>query len=106
MNFKPSLVRAAATPCGFAYYALFLSHNTERIITCIQRSSRLKELASDPKIYLGAFIKPWSIPGDPRKIWSMSSSHYIKEALNNLEDHLQQEGLQFTEKRKATIIQS
>jgi hypothetical protein len=58
----------------------------------------LKEPADDPKIYLGAFIKPWSIPGDSRKIWSMSSSHYIKEALSNLENQLRQEGLRLTGK--------
>jgi len=43
------------------------------------------ESASEPKTYLGAFIKQWHIKGDGRKIWSMSSSHYINEALSALE---------------------
>jgi hypothetical protein len=63
------------------------------ILTCIEKFYRLKEPASDPKTYLGAFIKEWSVEGDSRRLWSMSSSHYLKEALNNLEEHLQAEGL-------------
>jgi hypothetical protein len=93
---------AAVKENGFKYYKyllvyvdgiLILSHNPGPILTCIQKFYRLKEPASALKTYLGAFIRPWSVPEDSRKIWSMSSSHYIKEAIINLEKHLSQEGL-------------
>jgi hypothetical protein len=108
MDFVPSMadpdvwMRPAAKPNGFAYYeyllvyvddVLILSHDPKPILTCIEKFYRLKEPATDPKTYLGAFIKVWAVEGDSRRIWSMSSSHYIKEALNNLEKHLQAEGL-------------
>ena len=108
MDFVASLadpdvwMRPAVKDNGFEYYEyllvyvddiLILSYQPEPILTCIQKFYRLKEPASDPKTYLGAFIKPWSVPGDIRQIWSMSSSHYIKEAIFNLERHLAQEGL-------------
>jgi len=113
MNFTPSLadpnvwMRAACKENGFSYYEyllvyvddiLILSHSPTPILTCKQKFYRLKEPASDPKTYLGAFIKPWSISGDSRRIWSMSSSHYIKEAISNLEKHLSAEGLRLSGK--------
>ena len=118
MEFAPSLadpdvwIRAACKEDGYSYYEyllvyvddiLILSHNPTPILTCIQKFYRLKEPASDPKTYLGAYIKPWSVPGDSRRIWSMSSSHYIKEALVNLENHLQVEGLRLTGKPKTPM---
>jgi hypothetical protein len=53
----------------------------------------LKEPASDPKHFLGAVIKPWSIPGDSRKIWSMTATKYIEEALRNLKIELDKSGV-------------
>jgi len=118
MEFAPSLadpdvwIRAACKEDGYSYYEyllvyvddiLILSHNPTPILTCIQKFYRLKEPASDPKTYLGTYIKPWSVPGDSRRIWSMSSSHYIKEALVNLENHLQVEGLRLTGKPKTPM---
>jgi hypothetical protein len=87
-------LRPASKENGFQYYenllvyvdnTLIISHQPLPILTCIQKFYRLKESASEPKTYLGAFIKQWHIKGDGRKIWSMSSSHYIKEALSALE---------------------
>jgi hypothetical protein len=48
----------------------------------------------EPKSNLGAFIKEWSIQGDSHKIWSMTSSHYLKDAILNLERHLGAKGLE------------
>jgi hypothetical protein len=118
MQFVPSMadpdvwMRAACKENGYSYYEyllvyvddiLILSHNPTPILTCIQQFYRLKDPASDPKTYLGAFIKPWSIPGDVRRLWSMSSSHYIKEALSNLEKHLQDKGLRLAGKPKTPM---
>jgi hypothetical protein len=118
MEFTPSLadpdvwIRAACKENGYSYYEyllvyvddiLILSHNPTPILTCIQKFYRLKEPASVPKTYLGAYIKPWSVPGDSRRIWSMSSSHYTKEAIVNLENHLQAEGLRLTGKPKTPM---
>jgi hypothetical protein len=108
MDFTPSLadpdvwMRAASKANGLQYYeyllvyiddVLILSHNPEPILRCIEKSYRLKGPASDPKTYLGAYIKQWSIENDHRNIWSISSSHHIKEAIANLERHLLSEGL-------------
>jgi hypothetical protein len=88
MEFTPSMadpdvwMRPASKPNGFAYYeyllvyvddVLILSHDPKPILSCIEKFYRLKEPASDPKTYLGAFIKEWAIGGDNRRIWSMSS---------------------------------
>jgi hypothetical protein len=94
--------RAASKVNGFAYYEyllvcvddiLIVSHNPDPIVKCIEQAYRLKEPASDPKHFLGAVIKPWSIPGDSRKIWSMTATKYIEEALRNLKIELDKSGV-------------
>jgi hypothetical protein len=99
MDFVPSIsgpsvwMRPASKANGFEYFeyllvyvedVLILSHNPDPILKCIEGSYRLKESATETKMCLGA----WAIEGDSGKIWSMSSSHYIKEAITNLERHL------------------
>jgi len=74
MDFVPSIadpdvwMRAASKSNGFPYYEhllvyvdnlLILSHDPKPILTCIEKFYRLKEPATDPKTYLGAFIKEW-----------------------------------------------
>jgi len=99
MGFTPSLAdpdvwyREAAKANGFEYYEyllvyvddiLIVSHAPQHIVLCIEKTYRLKEPATDPKTYLGAAIKPWSVQGDNRRIWSMNSQHYLKEAIRNV----------------------
>jgi len=63
------------------------------IMKTIQKAYRLKEEPCAPKTYLGATIKPWTIPGETRSVWSMKSTHYLKEALRNVELELGKSGL-------------
>jgi hypothetical protein len=61
-------------------------------MTTIQKAYRLKEEPNAPKTYLGATIKNWTIPNESRKIWSMNSSQYIKEAIRCVEIELLKTG--------------
>jgi len=107
MDFKPTLAdpdvwyRAACKPNGFEYYEyilvyvddiLALSHAPRLIMETIKKQYRLKEEPTPPKVYLGATIKPWSIPNEVKPVWSMSSSNYIKEAIRVLELELSKAG--------------
>ena len=107
MNFKPSLAdrdvwyRAACKENGFEYYEyllvyvddiLAISHQPRVIMETIRKQYRLKEEPAPPKQYIGAVIKPWSIPNETRQVWSMNSSNYIKEALRCLEMELGKAG--------------
>ena len=107
MDFKPTLAdpdvwyRAACKPNGFEYYEyilvyvddiLALSHAPRIIMETIKKQYRLKEEPTPPKVYLGATIKPWSIPNEVKPVWSMSSSNYIKEAIHVLELELSKAG--------------
>jgi hypothetical protein len=58
----------------------------------IRKQYRLKEEPTAPKVYLGATIKPWSIPNEIKPVWSMNSSNYLKEALRVLEIELTKAG--------------
>jgi len=108
MDFKPTLAdpdvwyRAAVTDNGKEYYEyilvyvddiLVLSHAPRAIMETIRKQYRLKEEPVAPKVYLGASIKPWSIPNEPKPVWSMNSTNYIKEALRVLEIELTKAGL-------------
>ncbi len=96
MGFKPTFadpdvwIRHASRPDGHEYYnyvlvyvddLLILSHDPKLIMMTIQKEYRLKEEPTPPKTYLGSTIKEWSIPRETRTVWSMSSQHYIKEAI-------------------------
>ncbi len=72
---------------------MIVSHAPQAIVLCIEKTYRLKDPATDPKTYLGAAIKPWSIPGDNQRIWSMNSQHYLKEAIRNVELELAKSNL-------------
>jgi hypothetical protein len=63
------------------------------IMKTIQKAYRLKEEPCAPKTYLGATIKPWTILGETRSVWSMNSTHYLKDALRNVELELGKSGL-------------
>lgn len=51
---------------------------------------RLKDGYAKPDRYLGAQIKEWRFPENASEVhWAMSSEQYIKEAIKNVEAHLQ-----------------
>jgi hypothetical protein len=52
---------------------------------------RLKDSFAVPTRYLGAEIKQWNFLQDINDVkWAMSSTHYVKEAIRNMEQHLKQ----------------
>jgi hypothetical protein len=61
-------------------------------MTTIKKAYCLKDEPSEPKTYLGATIKSWNIPNEHRKIWSMNSLQYIKEAVRSVEMELHKTG--------------
>jgi hypothetical protein len=54
----------------------------------IQKAYRLKDPPASPSTYLGATIKPWSIPHEIKPVWSMNCIQYLKEAIKNVEIEL------------------
>lgn len=66
-------MRAACKPNGYEYYEyilvyvddlLVVSHAPELIMETIRKAYRLKEEPAPPTTYLGATVKPWSIPNE------------------------------------------
>jgi len=100
MNFQPSLAdpdvwfRPATKDSGFEYYeyilvyvddVLVVSASPTPIMKTIQIAYRLKDPPAPPSTYLGATIKPWSIPSEIKPVWSMNCVQYVKEAIKNVE---------------------
>jgi hypothetical protein len=73
---------------------LVLSTDPHSIMKIISQQYRLKEGSLEkPKTYLGAEIKEFRHPDNPQhSMWSMSADQYVKDALTNLEFHLEQMG--------------
>jgi hypothetical protein len=107
MDFKPTLAdpdvwyRPAIKDNGMEYYEyilvyvddiLAISHSPRAIMETIRKQYRLKEEPTPPKVYLGATIKPWSIPNGTNPVWSMNSTNYLKEAIRVLEMELSKAG--------------
>ena len=102
MGFKSSLadpdvwLRAAVKPDGEEYYEyilvyvddiLCMSHKAIEAMQEIQKSFKLKKNKIEPpEIYLGARLEKKKLNG--RYVWSMSSTDYVKAAINNLEETL------------------
>lgn len=107
MGFQSSLadpdvwMRPATSESGFEYYEyilvyvddiLVLSVSPQPIMQTVQQAYRLKEPPTAPTTYLGATIKPWSIPQDSNPVWSMNCVQYLKEAIKNVELELNKAG--------------
>jgi len=102
MGFKPCLAdpdvwMKPATINNFEYYdyilvyvddVLVISATPSPIMKTLQQAYRLKDPPAPPTTYLGATIKPWSIPTESKPVWSMNCVHYIKEAIKNVEFEL------------------
>jgi len=91
--------RPATKPNGYQYYeyvlvyvddVLTLSHQGDKIMKGLEEFYRLKDGFKKPDLYLGAEVKQWIFPHQPNfKYWAISSAHYVKEAIKNIELHLQ-----------------
>jgi len=83
---------------------LCLSMNPKSILDYLDQRFLLKpESRGQPKTYLGADIAPFAHPYEPYVYyWSMGSHTYVKEAVRNMETHL--EGLGLALKKKVSTV--
>ena len=82
---------------GFEYYAyvllyidncLAIHHDTESIMYELDKYIQMKKGSiADPDIYLGNKLQQVKLDNDVT-CWSMSSSKYVQDAVNNVEDYL------------------
>jgi hypothetical protein len=88
---------------GFKYYEyifvyvddlLILSHQAMLIVDTLKSQYRLKdEEVGKPKTYLGAYVKQSHLPEDCTKVqWGLSAEQYIKNAVKNVEEKLNESG--------------
>jgi len=69
-----------------------------------QRFLLKPESRGPPKTYLGADISPHSLSHEPDVYcWSMGSHTYVKEAVRNVETHLEELGLAL-KKKVSTVL--
>lgn len=81
---------------GFHYYAycllyvddiLVVHHDGVRILKEIDLFFKMKPgLIGDPEYYLGAKLRPTTLPNGVRS-WAMSSSKYVQAAVDNVKDY-------------------
>ena len=106
LNYKPTKadpdvwIRPAVKPDGFEYYemlliyvddVLCLSHDPAATMEGIQGTFKLKQDKIEiPTNYLGAQISQKNING--ATCWTMSSTQYVKAAIDNVENKLAKEG--------------
>jgi len=105
--------RPAIKPDGTKYYEYILvytdnilcvSMNPKSILDYLDQRFLLKpESRGQPKTYLGADIAHFAHPYEPDVYyWSMGSHTYVKEAVRNVETHL--EGLGLALKKKVSTV--
>ena len=81
--------------CGFCYWEyilvyvddiLVISHDPPKSMNVLEKLYRMKEgSVGVPTINLGAKIEKFYPPNSSKGRWSMSSEHYVKEALRVIE---------------------
>ena len=86
---------------GFEYYAYMLlyvddamaiSHNATEELERLDRYFKMKPGSiGDPDFYLGARLRPTTLPNGV-VAWCFSSSKYIQNAVQNVKDHLAKDG--------------
>jgi hypothetical protein len=107
LGFKSTLadpdvwIRPQTRPNGTKYYEmvlvyvddiLHLSHQPKVVMEAIGKVYRIKEGSLGPPTrYLGADISKYQMQ-DGYECWSMSARSYVKNAVKNLEETLEQEG--------------
>jgi hypothetical protein len=96
-------MRAAMKPDGFKYWEyvlvysddiLAVSHQPMKIMDYLRERYTLKnDSVKEPDAYLGAGISKYSLPGEPLKYkWAMSSTTYVKRAVDDIETELEKVG--------------
>ena len=53
--------------------------------------------SGDSKVYLGAYVGKL-LYGDDSYAWTMSSDSYVKEAINNVNNRIKEDGLEYNKK--------
>jgi hypothetical protein len=96
---------------GFSYYAyallyvddaLVVHHDAEAALREIDKYFKMKPGSiGDPKFYLGAKLRPVTLPNGV-EAWGMSPSKYLQGAINNVKDYLKKNGGWTLPKRAAT----
>jgi hypothetical protein len=98
---------------GFMYYEyilvyvddlLIISHQAILIVNTLKSQYRLKDdEVGKPKTYLGAHVKEFHLPKDRTKIqWGLSAEQYIKNAIKNVEDKINESGQTLLSKKYAS----
>lgn len=119
MGFKTSYadpdvwMRPGTKGNGFKYYEyilvyvddlLIISHQAMLIVNTLKSQYRLKEdEVGKPKTYLGAHVNESRLPEDCNKRqWGLSAEQYIKNAIKNIEDKLNESGKTLLSKKYAS----
>ena len=113
MGFQSSLadpdvwLKAETSSIGFKYYAyilvyvddiLIIDKNPRKYMDMLEEKFPVKPSSiEEPKLYLGANIGRVEYP-DGSKAWTMSSDSYVKEAIRNVKQRLQEDGFRFNKK--------
>jgi hypothetical protein len=87
--------RSASKEDGFAYHEyvlvfvddlLVLSHQGDKTMKALEDFYHLKDGFAQPTRYLGSEVMKWIFSEDSTKVyWALSSTQYVKEALQNIE---------------------
>lgn len=87
---------------------LAISEKPRDILNCLDQHYVLKPSSiGKPTQYLGAQIKEWRIPEDPEKlVWAMSSEKYMKEAIRNVVNWLEEHNLPKLKPRAPSVFPS
>lgn len=87
---------------------LAISEKPRDILNCLDQHYVLKPSSiGKPTQYLGAQIKEWRIPEDPDKVvWAMGSEKYVKEAIRNVVNWLEEHNLPKLKPRAPSVFPS
>ena len=107
--------RPAVKPNGEEYYEymfvytddiLAIGLNPKEILMKLNKYFKLKpDSIHPPDDYLGTKIKITSLPNG-KKAWGQSSSHYVREAVKNLEEWMSSNGYHFSKKAETPMSSS
>lgn len=87
---------------------LAISEDPMAILSCLDQHYVLKPSSiGKPTQYLGAQVKEWRLPGEPEKIrWSLGSEKYVKEAIRNVSNWLDEHNLLKLKGRAPSVLPS
>ena len=107
--------RPAVKPNGEEYYEymfvytddiLAIGLKPKEVLMKLNKYFKLKpDSIHPPDDYLGTKIKMTTLPNG-KKAWGQSSSHYVREAVKNLEEWMSKEGYHFSKKAETPMSSS